>query len=706
MPYNNSMEATPSSHDTLPVVEEWTFPRLFGRYLLLERLGGGGMGMVFRARDRALEVEAAVKVPHRAILDRPDGRERFLHEARAAARLDHPHFARVTDVGEIEGLPFLAMRYVPGQPLAHCRPATAAGAVQMAHSLAVALAEAHRRGVVHRDLKPANIIVTPDGEPVVTDFGLALRLDQRKPGEHDSIAGTPAFMAPEQVRPDLAPAGPACDIWALGVILYWMLTGRQPFPRRDKGDIFAHILTLEPDRPTLHRHDLDPALEAVCLKALAKPLSERFASMDDLAAALAACLAGAASSLPSTDTAPPTVAAGPLLPRESLRFAFAGYGATAPPTFRDRLFLDVGNDLRRGVVDHHQAGNLAASTTTLVLRRPDLVLAALAPGRAPTDPFTIVLHEHPDLDAVAATWLAAALLATGVMPPGAEALARYVDKVDEGSIGMSLANPFAVYAAYQRLAGRLLQQPEGNRHEGWRQSVTQGMELLDFAIGVMVAENRPLTAVDAFACPRLFADADRAEVLADAGRYQAKMNLPATRPRQVRLRLPGQFGGLVETWALCVRDVQNAYDPERSQFFKDWARTDAQRAPDGRGFPALCVFHSDGPGQVRRCIISVTPDSGATLRGLGALLDNVEADRRQAIFGVDDRESDPATGVRKDPRPGYVNADPWYDGRGHGHTIVDSPRGGTVLTAEEIEGVFLAFGGVAQPAAEQGQASS
>src|SRR5262249_4067506 len=133
--------------------------------------------------------------------------------------------------------------------------------------------------------------------------------------------------------------------------------------------------------------------------------------------------------------------------------------------------------------------------------------------------------------------------------------------------------------------------------------------------------------------------------------------------------------------------------PERCMFFKDWARTDADHCPNGRGFIALCVFMSADARQVRRCILSVTPDSGASLRGLAALLDEAEGKRRQEIFGTDDRLLDPVTGAPRTPRPGYANADPWYDGRAHGHTIVDAPRSGTVLTAEEIEQIFLHFGG-------------
>jgi hypothetical protein len=164
------------------------------------------------------------------------------------------------------------------------------------------------------------------------------------------------------------------------------------------------------------------------------------------------------------------------------------------------------------------------------------------------------------------------------------------------------------------------------------------------------------------------------------------------------LRLPGQLGGTVPAEALLVRDVQNADDPGRCVYFKDWARTDAENCPNDKGFVALSVFLSEGARQVRRCILSVVPDGGATLEGLAALLDRAEAERRQEVFGADDRVADPATGEPRRPRPGYDNADPWYDGRAHGYTIVDAPRAGTLLMADEIESLFLQFGGCDGPA--------
>jgi hypothetical protein len=381
------------------------------------------------------------------------------------------------------------------------------------------------------------------------------------------------------------------------------------------------------------------------------------------------------------------------VPRACLRFAFLGLGERVAGPAPGRLFLDVGNDLCPGVIDHHQQTCAAGSTAALVLRRPDLVLGAVPPGRGPEDPFTLVLHEWPDLDSVAAAWLAAGCLETGAYPPGAEALARYVDKVDEGSVGLSLANPFALYAAYLRLVDRAARRSWNSQSECWQECVRQGLQVVGYAVAEAQRQGVPLPEVDAFACPGLFGPEDRGAVRDDADRYVAKLKEARTRARKAAVSLPGQFGGVVVVQSLRVRDVQNAYDPERCVYFKDWARTDARRAGNGRGFEALAVFMAEGPGQPRRCLLSVTPDSGATLRGLGAALDEAEAERRRSVYGVDDRVTDPATGAAKAPRPGYANADPWYDGRAHGYTIVDAPRDGTLLTADEIEAAFLRFGG-------------
>jgi hypothetical protein len=361
---------------------------------------------------------------------------------------------------------------------------------------------------------------------------------------------------------------------------------------------------------------------------------------------------------------------------------------------QDYLWLDVGNDLRPGVIDHHHLTAATGSTAGLVLAYPAFIDRCVAPGRRPGDPFTLVLHEKPDLDTVVSVYFASSYLAARAFPAGAEALARYADEVDDGLRGARQENPFDLYVAFGQFADRLVRQPTNAPHEVWQELVRGGVRLVAFVVEQVNARGMAVPDVDAFECPGLFDAADRQAVAADLDRYRRKLADPRTHARLVRLRLPGQFGGTVEVEALLVRDVQNPDDPERCAFFKDWARSDRTLSNDGRGFAALCVFCPEGPRQVRRAILSVTPDSKASLRGLGALLDRAESERRRQVFGVDDRVVDPATGAGKVPRPGYDNADPWYDGRAHRYTIVDSPRAGTLLSAEEIEQIFLAFGGL------------
>jgi serine/threonine protein kinase len=251
------------------------------------------MGSVYLAQDTQLYRRVALKVPHFLTEDGPEMRQRFYREARAAAMLSHAALCPVYDVGEADGVPFLTMAYIEGTPL------EAAGkdgelrapleAVALIHRLARGLDEAHRHGVVHRDLKPANVMVTLRNEPIVVDFGLALhavhqndRLTQR-----GVPLGTPAYMPPEQVKGDLAAMGPGCDIYSLGVILYELLTGRLPY-EGDPMTILARIVTEEPPPPSIHRAEIDPSLDALCLKAMARRVEDRYATMGEFAEELAA----------------------------------------------------------------------------------------------------------------------------------------------------------------------------------------------------------------------------------------------------------------------------------------------------------------------------------------------------------------------------------------------------------------------------------
>jgi hypothetical protein len=381
--------------------------------------------------------------------------------------------------------------------------------------------------------------------------------------------------------------------------------------------------------------------------------------------------------------------------REAICFEFVGYGtrAEAASESPEWLYLDVGNDLRPGVIDHHHLPAYTGSTGRLVLAHPDFVFESVAKDRDASAPFSIVLHVDPDLDGLVSSYFAVSLLTTGTIPPGAEILARYVDEVDSGQVGLSQDRPFTLYAAYMLLAHSLALRTWRKPEDRYRQCVEQGLEIVAF-VGEQLAQGaRSIFEIDALACPGLFSKHDREQIRRDIDRYRAKLRDPRTHAQRLRLRVPGQFGGVQEVDTLLVRDVQNPDDADRVLFFKDWARTDRLLAPERGGFVALSVFMSHGSDGRRRCLVSVRPGDGVSLRALGTLLDEAEASRRRELHGVDDRQVDAKTGQARPARAGYANSDPWYDGRAHADTIVDSPRSGTVLTAEEIEEIFVRFGG-------------
>jgi hypothetical protein len=670
------------------------FPQDFGRYRLDERLGGGTQGTVFRAFDTSLRAPVALKVPAEGVRRSPDLLARFYQEGRAAARLRQVrNVCQVLDVGEWYGIPYLTMQLVVGKPPAVGCQWDQQDAARLVWKLAVALHAAHLEGVVHRDLKPSNVLIDGSGEPTLTDFGVALLLGESRLTDDGTVLGSWHYMAPEQMAGDPAQSGPACDIYGLGVVLYELLLGRVPFAGGNRARLFEMVIEWPPPPPRLLRPDLDARLESLCLKALEKHPGDRFPHMRAFADALAAYL----GEPPLPEPAPADAAPAPAVAEDAIRFVFCGPGETAPPRVRPGfLYLDVGNGLRAGVIDHHHLRDADTCTACLVTQYVNLVDAALPIDRRAGDRFTIVLHEHPDLDAVPSSYLVVRRLTTGDFPPAAAELVDHVARIDEGSLGFTQEQPFALYAAFQQVAANLHQRGWDSKAEQWQTLVYAGMGLIHFVLAEATRRGVPIQQVDAFACPGMFTADDRAAISGDLARYERKLAIPSCRARRARLTLPAP-GGARPVPALLVRDVQNPSDTERCRFFKDWARSDARRGGEGPGFVGLCVFHGEGAGQARRCILSVTPDSGVSLCGLGELLDAAEGRKREAVYGVDDRVEDPATGASKPPRPGYANSDPWYDGRGHKFTIVDSPRSGTVLTAGEIERLFLTFGGCTTP---------
>jgi serine/threonine protein kinase/formylglycine-generating enzyme required for sulfatase activity len=286
-------------------------PEQFGRYRIIRRLGQGGMGSVYLAEDTQLRRRVALKVASFGTQGSLEARQRLLAEARAAATLDHPYLCPVHDVGEIDGRLYLTMAYIEGQSLAESTGGNSLPERQVAAlvgKLALALQEAHAKGVIHRDLKPSNVMIKKTvarREPVIVDFGLARRDDGNEAHltRTGQVMGTLDYMAPEQLRGDPKQIGPACDIYALGVILYELLTGQRPFEGSGLA-VMGQILTQPPYPPSTIHPGLDLRLEAICLKAMAKNAGDRFASMGALAAALTEYLRAQSASVPSPTAAP------------------------------------------------------------------------------------------------------------------------------------------------------------------------------------------------------------------------------------------------------------------------------------------------------------------------------------------------------------------------------------------------------------------
>jgi serine/threonine protein kinase len=264
-------------------------PPQFGRYRVKKKLGGGGMGTVYLVENTELEREEALKVPHFSDGDDPQLRERFLREAKSAAKLDHANLCPIYDAGVQDGIYYLTMRFLKGKLLSDYTGSAQPDrkAVEIVTKLAQALEAAHSKGVIHRDLKPSNVMMVGGAGPVVMDFGLAKQVRQADQTltQAGSMLGTPAYMPPEQVNGDLERMGPASDVYSLGVILYELLTGRLPFEGTTAA-IFGQILYLEPPLPSALVPGLNPVLDGICRKAMAKVSTDRYPSMKAFAAAL------------------------------------------------------------------------------------------------------------------------------------------------------------------------------------------------------------------------------------------------------------------------------------------------------------------------------------------------------------------------------------------------------------------------------------
>ncbi|MDC0666996.1 protein kinase domain-containing protein [Nannocystis radixulma] len=260
------------------------------RFELLERLGAGGMGVVYLARDTLLDRPVAIKFILQAPTDENGHElvERFRAEARASARLSHENIVRVFDLGSASGVPFLVMEYLEGRPLDAVLaegPLDAARVVQVLIDIARGLSHAHRAHIVHRDLKPANVFVTRDGRAKIVDFGLASVVAGRDDSQTSPLSGTPRYMSPEQWRGEDQDG--RTDLWAVGVMLFEMLSGRSPFWRDHLSEVRANVLAATPAPPLRSlRPELPELAEDVAARALAKDMARRFGTAEELLDAL------------------------------------------------------------------------------------------------------------------------------------------------------------------------------------------------------------------------------------------------------------------------------------------------------------------------------------------------------------------------------------------------------------------------------------
>jgi serine/threonine protein kinase len=264
----------------LPVISKDKL--IAGKYKIVEEIGQGGMGIVYKAEDLKLKRCVALKFLPPHLVNAPELKERFLIEAQAAAALNHPNICVIHEVGESEDRSFIAMEYVEGETLRDKikkGPLKAEEALAITVQVAAGLGEAHHKGIIHRDIKSANIMVTDKGQAKVMDFGLAKLQGGSSLTRSQTTLGTVAYMSPEQARGD--ELDQRTDIWSLGVVLYEMVAGKLPFRGDHDQAVIYSILHDEPESLKKARPDAPPGLEQVLGQALAKKPADRYQTMEE-----------------------------------------------------------------------------------------------------------------------------------------------------------------------------------------------------------------------------------------------------------------------------------------------------------------------------------------------------------------------------------------------------------------------------------------
>lgn len=259
----------------------------FGDYELLEELGRGAMGVVYKARQKDLDRLVAIKVILTGRLATPQQVQRFHAEARAAAKLQHANVVHIYEAGEVHGTHFFAMEYIAGRSLEDVMHARRLGFEEIAElisTVARAVDHLHSQGILHRDLKPSNILIDSQERPFVTDFGLAMMLERDgNPDKSIPVAGTPNYMAPEQAAGAGAFIGPRTDVYGLGAVLFHLLANRPPFEASTTVDTLMQVMEDEPPRPRQLNPQIPPELEMICLRCLEKNPAYRYPSAAALA---------------------------------------------------------------------------------------------------------------------------------------------------------------------------------------------------------------------------------------------------------------------------------------------------------------------------------------------------------------------------------------------------------------------------------------